>query len=302
MNLKCVFVESAKKEPSGTVFLLPHHTSMFTTVFAVSIFLVLLLALLAAKAFFLQLGGRWAKIGKVTYCRAFAAIVAAELVFGITWGVLDWIPFPGMARAHLVLILLVVLPLGSMWFVIALILKTSLWRAVWAWLPTLVPQVGFFLIVLLTVKPYLIEAFVISANSMVPTLIGRHWEAPCPRCGSPAYSSVESDRFDYDSHNRPVLMICGREYRTCEVADPPRVELPGDPAPGKQADHSPAMGRHRVQDAGRYANRLLQAAGGAAGRDGGDSRRGGVDRRPEADAAGILRGVGVPCGDQGLSS
>lgn len=202
---------------------------MFTTVFAVSIFLVLLLAFWAAKAFFLQLGGRWAKIGKVTYFRAFGAIAAAELVSGITWGVLDWIPFPGMARgADIVLVLLVVLPLGLMWSVIALILRTSPWRAVWAWLPTLVPQVGFFLIVLLTVKPYLIEAFVIPANSMAPTIIGRHWEAPCPRCGSPAYASVDPYRLDHDSQDRPVLMICSREYRSCEVVDPPRVELPGD--------------------------------------------------------------------------
>ncbi|MBU4398188.1 MAG: signal peptidase I [Planctomycetes bacterium] len=181
-----------------------------------------------ANAYFLQLGGRWAKIGKMTFLRAFGAIAAAEVVCWILWALFSRIPNAGLARTVFAGIILLILTLALTWLVIALILRTSLWRAAWAWLPTLVPRAGYFLLVLLTVKPYLIEAFVIPTNSMAPTIIGRHWEAPCPRCGSPAYSSVEPDWSDYDSHNRPVLMICSREHRTCEVADPPRVELPGD--------------------------------------------------------------------------
>ena len=60
-------------------------------------------------------------------------------------------------------------------------------------------------------------------NSMAPTLLGRHWEAPCPRCGSPAYATPEPA--DRGLSQRPVLMLCSKELRSCEVADPPRTEF-----------------------------------------------------------------------------
>lgn len=67
----------------------------------------------------------------------------------------------------------------------------------------------------LIVKPYLAESYRIPTNSMAPTILGRHWSAPCPRCGAPAYCSFP-DRYDWVDP-AGILMICSREYRTCRV-------------------------------------------------------------------------------------
>jgi signal peptidase I len=82
------------------------------------------------------------------------------------------------------------------------------------------------LLIILTVfvvKPFMFEAYVVPTNSMAPTILGRHWEGRCPRCGGPAYATPERGPID-----RPVQMICGKDRRSCEVANPPRVEHSGD--------------------------------------------------------------------------
>jgi len=86
-----------------------------------------------------------------------------------------------------------------------------------------------YVLMLLTVfvlKPYVCEAFVTPSNAMAPTIIGRHWEAPCPHCGSPAFCTPEDPRAR--PSNRPVLMICSKERRSYEVANPPHEEHNGD--------------------------------------------------------------------------
>jgi signal peptidase I len=75
-------------------------------------------------------------------------------------------------------------------------------------------------------KPYVGEAFIASGNAMAPTIVGRHWEAPCPRCGSPAFCTPEDPRAR--SSNKRVLMICSTERRSCEVDNPSHVEHKGD--------------------------------------------------------------------------
>ena len=70
------------------------------------------------------------------------------------------------------------------------------------------------------------EAFKIPTNSMAPTVLGKHWEAPCPRCGSPAFCTPEAEHMG--ASNYPVLMICSRELRSCRVANPSHMEYPGD--------------------------------------------------------------------------
>ena len=100
-----------------------------------------------------------------------------------------------------------------------------LWAFV-AWLPTLIPAACLCGIALFVGRLYLFEAFTCPTNSMAPTILGRHWEAPCPRCGSPAYGTPEDERWKLA--NKPVLMICSKELRSCEVANPAHVEHSGD--------------------------------------------------------------------------
>jgi signal peptidase I len=72
-------------------------------------------------------------------------------------------------------------------------------------------------------KFFVAEAFTVPTNSMAPTILGRHWEAPCPRCRGIAYATPEQDSF-----NHPILMICGKDRHSCEVASPPHATHSGD--------------------------------------------------------------------------
>ena len=65
--------------------------------------------------------------------------------------------------------------------------KTSFFRAIKAWLPTLIPAVGILLFAFLIVRPYFFETFVSPSNNMAPTILGQHYQGTCPECGKPAY-------------------------------------------------------------------------------------------------------------------
>ena len=99
-------------------------------------------------------------------------------------------------------------------------------------------------------RPYVAEAFIMPTNTMAPTIlgdIGRHRarvaEAPPTRHPNQAGS------------DQPVLMICGKERRSCEVADPPRVPHSGDRILVNKLLESATMGHHRVSLAGRSQDR-----------------------------------------------
>jgi len=181
---------------------------------------------LAAHAFFLQLGSRWMKTAHIGFCRALWVIIVVGIVGCIPGILLDRVPTGGPGRAAVILLLQVVLSWGLAWLVVARMLKTSLWRGIIVWLVMLIPAIGFALLALFVVRPYMFEAFKIPTNSMAPTVLGKHWEAPCPRCGSPAFCTSEPER--PGASHEPVLMICSRELRSCKVDNPPRAEHPGD--------------------------------------------------------------------------
>ena len=202
---------------------------MAATTLFVGTFAVLLAAQWGFNAVFLLLGSRWAKIPNVTFRRAVwatIAVIAANVVSLIPTIMLDRIPVSTLWQAILIGVMQIVIALGLTWWVIGFVFKASLWRAAIAWLPTLIPTVGFVLLAVFVIRPYLFEAFKIPTNSMAPTIIGQHWEAPCPRCGSPAFATPDPDHGT--PSDRPVLMICSWENRSCKVANPPRVEYSGD--------------------------------------------------------------------------
>ncbi len=189
-------------------------------------FVLLLVLSVGVNAFFLQLGSRWAMIPNVTFGRALWATVAVALADLILMAPLTCIPLASLEWALLALALEVVLLLGLTWLIIARIFKTSLSRAFVAWLPTLIPAACLCGAAMFVGRLYVFEAFKIGSNSMAPTLLGRHWEAPCPRCGSPAYCTAGDER--WKPADKPVLMICSKERRSCQVANPPHLEHTGD--------------------------------------------------------------------------
>jgi len=103
-------------------------------------------------------------------------------------------------------------------FVIAAMYKTRLGAAAKATIPFFLLGVALELFAN-GVKTYGYEGFVIPAESMAPTLLGEHWEAPCPRCGQPAYGSPENARRGFPMEGVP--MICSKELRTVYVKTQP---------------------------------------------------------------------------------
>jgi signal peptidase I len=60
--------------------------------------------------------------------------------------------------------------------------RTTYLKAILAWLPTLVAAGIMLAFVFLIIKPFVVEAFVVSNNSMAPTLLGPHYVGNCPQC------------------------------------------------------------------------------------------------------------------------
>jgi signal peptidase I len=75
-------------------------------------------------------------------------------------------------------------------------------------------------------RKFAYEAFLIPTNGMAPTLLGEHWEAPCPRCGAPAYSSPIDSKAQFVVDG--ALMVCSKERRSVTVTDLPKVRAGGD--------------------------------------------------------------------------
>jgi signal peptidase I len=116
---------------------------------------------------------------------------------------------------------------------IAVIFRAPLWRAAVATI-SMWSSVVFGLLIALGIRICAYEAFVVPANSMAPTLVGEHWEAPCPRCGAPAYGSaldqIDRPRFGSEPLIPPegVMMVCSKEMTSVYVHDKPQKRGDGD--------------------------------------------------------------------------
>lgn len=186
------------------------------TMTVVFLFLGLLLAWILLWALFLRIGLRWAKVQEVTALWVvFATIVVFVLqvmlgmVLGLAWPTAPRL-FLNIGIADLVAA--VIFPP----FVIILFFKTSFFRALQAWLPTLIAPIIMVAFVMLVFRPFLVEAFFSPTNAMAPTLLGRHWQGTCELCASPAYCSPSDPPFD--SVERP-RMICRDNFHVTQPAD-----------------------------------------------------------------------------------
>jgi signal peptidase I len=184
--------------------------------------LLLLLGVgLALTSVCLWLGARWARIPQVSYRRA----LRAALVLGLFLPVLGlglrnsevlraWGPGIGLA-----------LYLACLLFLVGLLLKwmfrTSFWRGLATWLPTLIAGAAMVAFVTFVVRPYLLEAFVVSANSMAPTLLGLHQVGDCSHCGRVAFVRADTEALREFAGRFDVLVeetgICGTCLQTGRV-------------------------------------------------------------------------------------
>jgi signal peptidase I len=122
-------------------------------------------------------------------------------------------------------IVALVLGLVATWGVAQKGLRTSLGKAILAWLPTLLASATTWAVAQAVVRPFLFEAFVVPSNAMAPTILGRHLVGTCPACGGPAYVSAA---YLGDRLPREDLGICGRCLRASMVAATDERVVSGD--------------------------------------------------------------------------
>ena len=185
---------------------------MGDTLIVVALLLGLLTISLVSWALALRLGLHWSGAKNVRKRRIVAA-TAFVFVAGIVFYTLlvSARQLPAAAR----LAGLLGTMLGSVlvpWLAVAWIFRISLPKALLAWLPTLVASVAAYLFMLLVFRPFLLEGYTLSANSMAPVLLGEHVRGTCPECGAMCYRGPRRD--DYPYREEPMVMICDQFHIT----------------------------------------------------------------------------------------
>ena len=84
----------------------------------------------------------------------------------------------------------------------------------------LLETVVFVVVLVLMLKTFLAEAFVIPTGSMATTLLGYHHKVPCRQCGYPNLVNASSEA---DPQNGPRVDVTRNKCGNCDAANtPPR--------------------------------------------------------------------------------
>lgn len=182
---------------------------------------------LLLQVFSLKLGLKWAKVANVSLLKAFGLCLLVVLL-GYVVCICAMFVYMLLPVRHSELAMNVIW--SVLYFIaicaeISLIYKVRFLRATLAVIPFFAFQFAYAGL-LFVERTYVYQAFSIPTNSMAPTLLGEHLEAPCPRCGAPAYGSrVEAGR---QLPPEGLQMICSKEMKSVFVANPPRNLSGGD--------------------------------------------------------------------------
>jgi len=161
-------------------------------------FLLVAVASLVVWALCLRLGLRWGKVAEFNTRQIVLATVLVwvlQIGFAVTCELIAAPSELWVVMALIELAISIVIGLS----IITFVFNTNLAQAVKAWLATLL-QAPAAIVLALLIRLFFVEAFVISANSMAPTLLGHRLASTCPQCGAANYGSSQ---YEYES-----LMIC----------------------------------------------------------------------------------------------
>jgi signal peptidase I len=176
----------------------------------------------------IQWGLKRAAIAEVSLLKGFGLYLLFSLVGGLAAGlatIIFMVMSPSLSETTLDLMGYAV-ALASPAFLVALIYKSPIRKALRATLPFLFVSISAVLVTSLVIRRYAYEAFWIPTNAMAPTVLGEHWEAPCPQCGHPAYGTPRDPRFDFPLEGVP--MVCSRELQSVYVTNQPQKRGGGD--------------------------------------------------------------------------
>ena len=194
-----------------------HGHFMVSTFLLLLIFFVLIGGSLVLFGLFLQLGLSLVKCQESSFKnlkRATLLIFVADVVLRISF------LFAPLSENHnsgaIYMALAFLAGLATPVLIIAYVFQLSIFRAGIAWLVT-IPQAIAVALIVLFMKPVVGEAYVASANSMSPTILGPHIEFPCSRCDSICFCSP--NRSDVRSLRTPSFnsrAICENFHVTVE--------------------------------------------------------------------------------------
>ncbi|MCA9025679.1 MAG: signal peptidase I [Planctomycetaceae bacterium] len=179
-----------------------------------------LLGLLTAAEWFLwvvllRFGLSWAKVEGVTIGRVIGALLLSKVGQGLVF-VLDsqWDDHQRLLTVLLISFATFVLPcvVVAFWF------RLKPLRSIQAWLPTMVVPVITIPFAYM-IGRFLIEAFVLTSNSMAPTLLGPHLTGLCVRCDGKCFASYND--LEYLKAGLQTQAICTDFHvtQTDDVAD-----------------------------------------------------------------------------------
>jgi signal peptidase I len=199
------------------------------------VFLLILVISVASQlvlsVLLIRWGMKWARVAELSYAKAVGLFLVLMFAGSFVGAAADFALAKTTIRPPATTVLEGIVQLTFACFFVAWIYKTPLLRAVRGLLPYCLLMPVSFLIAF-AVRCFLYEGYSIPTNGMAPTLIGEHWEAPCPRCGAPAYGTPP--RAMYAKQGAPpfpadgVPMVCSKELTSVVVTKPPTKRGDGD--------------------------------------------------------------------------
>src|SRR5262249_47677051 len=188
-------------------------TSMTTVLLLIGIAGVSLLL----HALFLWLAARGLRIAQIRYWWALLtmlAIAGFSLVLMMCAAALATIAGPPLIQT----VLEMILGAAGSCLLIQWMFATSLWKAIPAWLATLLAGAVALALVFLLIRPYVVEAFIMPTNSMAPTFLGMHQARKCPHCGSTLIVPYSPEAAGMSSDSAPeVVGVCERCFQATRV-------------------------------------------------------------------------------------
>lgn len=192
--------------------------------------LAILVGSLLVSAAILWISARLVGAGTPTFKRAAGCAVVVTL-----FGLAIQIATAGLPRMEpavdlIVAVATIAFGLLLLWLIFARIFKISLPRSMLLSVPFLLMNAAVTFVLIFVLTRYCMAAYVIPTNSMAPTLIGWHHEAPCPHCGAVAIISAappDDPLIGFDQLPVPKPGICTGCRKISEFEEwPPTVHGP----------------------------------------------------------------------------
>jgi signal peptidase I len=187
---------------------------------------------LLLQAACLRWGLRWAQVAEVSLLKALGllfvfflvGVISAALAAALIVTIVYITSIDVSDRAWDILgytLQILVACLVVMW-----LYKVRFFRALKSIMPHVLVSAAVVLCLIFGLRPLAYEAFSIPTNAMAPTILGKHWEAPCPRCGAIAYGTPLEPGMPAPPSG--VMLICSKERRSVLVANSPTTTREGD--------------------------------------------------------------------------